>query len=454
MKNPFLISLFYCTLLATSCGAFTQMLNTEKIYLSEDGYNRQVDLWGIIATHPRAEIVLESDITVKDTPKTDMTVAQLHIDGRGHTIHLKGCLIVRNVDVAIENVVFDCGDASKNIIYAIGTGEDRSFIVRNCTFLNTKEVTTLCARKYSDVLIENCKFSGTVVPTSQRQTQGGASILIYECNHDIVIRGNEIRNCFGFGIDGIGFTPDKHSNVMVENNIIDHVTGGGIVFTGGEVWNATVKGNKVSNTHCLGNQFEGESNGGPNSAVNFHGFRNAVVENNMISTCPKSVCFDFDGSISGVTGVAKGTGLIVKNNTCIDVGPVALFVVKDAVFKDNEMSNNATNTSEMFVLVRGASNVTISGNRFDLKKGKAKNFYPFILSDNGDTKSGMLRIKDNIFSTNGHMLVFVNQHYTGKCQVGDNDILFSSRNDGTLSVANNSKAKVTIPKSNRIVWYK
>lgn len=445
-------SLFYSGYAANEYNAKVRVLaDGKRISVSPRSAKRAVNLWRILKDYPDAEIVLGGDVVIADAPAKDMTIPAFRLDGQGHTVKLGLFPLLRKTDVNVKNVVFECGGATERILYAIGADERNDFVLRNCVFRNPTEKNTVCARKYGNVVIEDCTIDGNLNQNSIRTEQSNVQVLIYECNGSVAVRNNYIHHCFGIAIDGIGFSANNANRVLIENNRIDMVSNGGIVFAGGEVWNATVRNNSISNTHCLGKQFEGESNGALNSAINIHGFRNAVVEDNRITNCPNSACFDFDGSVSGGKKVEKGTGLVVRRNVCENVGGIALFVIKDVEFKDNVLSNNRDNESPRFLSISGASNVEVSGNKFLLTSKSSSTFYPITLSDIGEVKSGKVKVVDNTMDTNGKIFVFVNREFKGECQIDENEIISPHT---TASVVNNSKAKVTIPKSKKIVWYK
>lgn len=436
-------------------GNYNAVINVQswgrQISVSPKDAKKSVDIWGILRDYPLSEIVINEDITFSDAPAKDMIIPVFKIDGNGHTIRLGKCPILRNTDLLIKDVVFDCSSAKGNIIYAIGEKDGKQFKAQGCVFVNVPEMTTLCVRRYEKVLIENCRVDGMLSMTSMRKSQYTSQILLYECEGEVVVRNNQIINCFGIGIEGLGFSADDNCHVFIENNRIDSVSNGGIVFTGGEVWNATIRKNRISNTHCLGNQFDNETGGGPNSAINLHGFRNAVVEDNVITSCAKSACFDFDGSVSGGTDVAKGTGLTIQRNNCSNVGVVALFVVKDVTLRNNTMSNSKVGTTELFMMINGSKNVSITDNVFKLYKAQAKRYYPISIKDTKLVDSGRIRIEGNSIDTDSNILVYVDDYFDGDCIIGENIIVGQKKK---LSVVNNSKAKVSIPTKGKIVWYK
>lgn len=425
----------------------------EEISLSDVSFGKHPDFWGILSSFPDATIILETNIVPEILSSKDYKCSGLRIKGNGHTIKVREFPIFRGAEVMLDNVIFDCNQATEYVVYAIGQG--KQFEVINCQFLNIPEIKhPLCPRAYSKVCIENNVFKGKMRETSSRSSQFSSCVLLYECGGNITVRNNSISSCFGSGINGIGFSKEKNTKVLIENNTIDRVSNGGIVFAGGDVWNVTVKGNRISNTHFLGKQFPNENNGGPNSAINFHGFHNVVVENNIIKNCCNSSCFDFDGSLSGKNSVEKGFNLVVKNNKFLEVCGGALFVVDDVLFEDNILETGSANVSQSIISVSGSKNIKIHRNSFRLSKGNAKAYYPLYVSDTGSVGSGLVSISGNeIYSDDKHF-VFINSRYTGNCKIGKNSIKKSGRADGTLFIVNNSKTKVDIPKKSKFVKYK
>ena len=423
------------------------------IKINED-FDVETDFWNFVKSFHHANITLYRDIALPNPPAKDMTIERFHINGRGHTIKIGSCPILRHTDVDLSNINFDCTKAVEHVIYAIGDKTSLHFTARLCTFVNVPETMSLCSRAYTDALIENCSINGILTTLSRRTKEASSQILIYECNGNIAVRNCQIRNCYGTGIKGIGFKPDERSKVLIEHNTIDNVTNGGIVFAGGEVWNATVRVNHISRTHALGKQFDGEINGGPNSAINMHGFRNALVESNIISDCFNSSCLDFDGSISGSNKTEKGTGLKVRNNKISHSGSAALFVVQDVEFSGNTIRTDGDNESSQAIAVLGSRNLRIKGNTFMLCKGHAQHYYPIYITDTKTVRSGEITITGNDISTDDQHFVFVNSVFTGDCQIDKNNIRKSGRKDGTLTVVNNSKTTVNLPKKSKLVKYR
>lgn len=425
-----------------------------EIVKIDGAFNAETDFWNFIRCFYKADIVLNKDITLPDASVKDMKVTRLHLNGKGHTVTVRNCPILRGADVSVSDVTFDCANAKEHVIYALGIKADNSFIVRNCRFYNIPEAISLCARAFAHVVVADCMITGNLKANSQRTKEFSSQIILYECTGDILVQNNTIKECFGGGIKGIGFKSNEKSEITVENNSIDYVANGGIVFAGGEVWNVTVRNNKISRTHILGRQFEGEVDGAINSAINFHGFRNVKILNNTIANCQNSSSLDFDGSISGSTQIEKGSELVINNNSIISSGPIAFFVIQNVDFSNNIVDSGQMNNSQHTISVSGAKDVSIHDNKFVLKKGRAKSYYPIYFVDSKFVKSGATKLDNNEISTDGDHFVFVNANYSGDCKIGVNTVSSSGRHDGTLTVVNNSKRVVNLPRVGKLVRYK
>ena len=315
--------------------SFAGYFLNKDIHISEEAFGDNPDFWGIVSSFSDAVITLDMDVRPAHAPYDDFKLTSFRIQGNRHTIYVNDFPILRNATVSLENIVFVCTGATERVIYAIGP--EKEFVIRNCTFINLPEVRfPLCARRFINTVIENCTFQGLLNSTSTRKSVFGFCILLYEVVGKVIVRNNTIQNCFGSGIEGIGFSKESNSEILIEGNIINSVTNGGIVFAGGDVWNVVVRGNLISNTHCLGTIEGEENNKGPNSAINFHGFHNVLIEKNTILDCQNSSCFAFNGQSSD--GLNKGYGLTVRNNTCRRTGDVALFHVEKVHIEKNQFN--------------------------------------------------------------------------------------------------------------------
>ena len=417
-----------------------------------DRFDGETDFWGMVQSFPKATIVLGKNLFLPDCKAGSISAPQFHLEGKGNTVTVRRCPVLKNADVNITNTVFDCSLATERAIYGIAEDLNDRFIVKNCRFINVPEINTICSRAYHEVSIEGCEINGTLIDNSKSTVKNIMQIRTHSCTGSVVVKKNIIKNCYGAGIAGTYFNPDDSTHVLVEDNTIDHVSGGGIIFVSGAVRNAIVRGNNISRTHTLGKQFEGEINGGPSSAINFHGFHNALVENNVIDNCPNSSCFDFDGSLKGKDYIAKGTGLTVRGNKVQNSGPAAIYVVEQVDFSNNKIEGNVFyDNTDAAVFVMGARNVTISGNDMDYSSKTSKTIYPIYVKDHNNVVSGKLLIENNNISTTGDSFIYVHKNYTGECEIDNNVVLSSKKNDGTLEVINKSKSIVKVPTSGKII---
>lgn len=424
-------------------------INTE-INLSDE-FDGETDFWGLLQAFPSAEIILAKDIILPESNDKSIEIRHFHLNGKRHTVTVRRFPVLKYADVLLVNTIFDCRKARERVISATGENESRKFIVKNCTFKNVPEVFTLWPKLYKDVVIEECSIYGILNDNSKSTIKNISQIRVQGCIGSVVVRRNTISNCFGTGISGCYFKPEDKTNVLFEENRIDHVTGGGIIFVSGAVRNAIVRGNHITRTHTLGIQFEDEIDGGPNSSINFHGFYNALVENNVIENCPNSFCFDFDGSFKGKDYIAKGKGLIVRGNKVLNSGPVALFVVEDVDFSCNRFEGRIYHRTNSAILVMGARDVKISRNDFNYSLGEGDAVYPIYARDIKKVSSGKLQIEDNKISTDGNDFLYLNSDFTGECMVRRNAIGRVGSKDGNLNIINKSRAKVTVVKNNRIM---
>lgn len=433
---------------------FTGTFTNDEVTISEETFGGEVDLWGILTSFPYAEIVLEKNLELLPCTNTEIKPVQCHINGKGHTIKTKNFPMLRDSDISITNAIFDCEKAGGDFIYGIGKGNS-SFEVRNCSFINVPEIScVVCARHYSRTMIEGNTVTGTLADNSKRKAIKSRIIFIYDCFGDVTVKDNTVRNAFGMGISGINFDDDPSSDVKIQNNTIENVTNGGIVINGGVLRNALISGNQIVNTHCYGNQFQGESGGAENSAINVHGFRNLSITDNIITDCINSSSFDFDGSLSVGTKVEKGTGLICRGNKVTRSGGAAFFVIEDAIIEGNSFTMADSNEGKQLFGISGSSNVSIQNNVFNVSKGKAKSFYPIYITDTRNVKSGKISIEGNIINSDDKHFIFINTTFAGDCKVGENEVRSSGRTDGTLFIVNNSKTKVEIPKNSKLTRYR
>lgn len=406
-----------------------------RIVVDVSHFGKRPDLIDIIAKHPNARLSLAMDIEC--TASSEHQIKNITIDGNGHTVRIKKFPKARNIDVWLNNVIFDCSDSDDDFLYTINNGNG-SFVVQNCKFVNIKEINLLTARGYATTSIRGNTFEGTLSEGARQTRATSRVIFVYDAKGKVIVENNRIYNCYGIGIDAIGFNEQMTAGVHINDNIIDCITNGGIVINGGDVWNTEICRNKISNVHCNGSQF-GESIGAENSAINVHGFHSLAVEDNMISDCIHGSCFDFDGS-DGTEVIAKGTGLKVSGNVCRNVCGTALFGVKDAVFENNTMASVKEQEDALnFISVLGCEDVTIRNNKITAYAPKKGSIYPIYLSNTSKLKSGQIAINGNIIESEGQTFLFCNQAFSGMCHLSKNQS-HSLNGKNKLTFANNAGA--------------
>ncbi len=407
-----------------------------RISISETAFGNEIDFWGILQSFQNATVKLDCDITPSSFNSQNIELSRLCIEGKGHTINVSNCFpIIYCPVVELSNISFNCSYADTRVLYIIGSGE--RFFVDNCSFTNIPEVDyLLCSRLFSNVEISNCSFEGTLLD-NPRAKQATSCIMLYECNGHISVCNNSINNCFGIGICGLGFKRDKNSKIIIERNCINTVSNGGIAFSGGEVENVIIRKNIITNTHIREKQLEGEGTWGENSAINFHGFHNVIVEKNTIVDCDNSSCFDFDGSQSGVNDVVKGDGLVIQKNKCNNTGGIALFVVNDVLFE-----NNIINAKDLDYLlaISGSRDIIIRKNEIFFNSLKMKE-YPFFLQNIGQIHSGNVLIDNNRVASNGCFFACIDKSFSGVYTITEsNQIVSSSNDDGFLLVEDHTNS--------------
>lgn len=409
---------------------------SNPIIVDESHFGKQPDLMDIIAQHPNTLISLAMDI---DCPAScEHQIKNITIDGNGHIIKLKRFPKANYIDVWINNVIFDCSSAEDDFLYAISNGTG-SFVVQNCTFVNIKEINLLTARGYATTFIAGNLFKGDLKNDTIYTRATNRVVFVYDAKGEVILEKNTIRDCYGIGIDAIGFNDKMKEGVQIYENTIENVTNGGIVINGGDVWNAEICRNKISNVHCNGTQF-GESIDAENSAINVHGFHNLTVEGNMISDCIHGSCFDFDGS-DGTDVIAKGSGLKVSGNVCENVCGSALFGVNDVVFENNTMMSVAEKENALnFLSVLGCEDVAIRNNKITTHAPKNGSVYPIYLSNTSKLKSGDIVIRGNHIKSEGRTFLFVNQTFSGLCNLSKNHNQ-SVNGKSMLTYANNASAE-------------
>jgi len=395
---------------------FVGKFDNKEISLSKSSFGEEVEIGGIIRSFQNAKILLESDVNAIVKDDSDIHIDEFMLCGNGHRLRIRNFPIIRCTNFTISNVYFDCSLSGDRFIYGIGKGK---FELKDCSFDSIPEINLCCARGFSQVNMENNTLKGQLTEGSKRTKDFLRNLFVYECSGDIVISGNTISNCFGVAINGIGFKPDEASKVNISDNVIDHVSNGGIVINGGEVWNTIVRNNRITDTYCLGKAGFDENGGAQNSAINFHGFRNLVIEDNIIENCPISSSIDLNGNLD------KGNQAKVRNNKLKNVGEVAIFLVNDIIFNGNEVGSGSifADGIDFLVLLCGSKDIKIYDNTFSIQSVKNKYRYVFYANDMS-VKSGDIHIDNNQIITDEDAYFFSTKGFLGRCHIKNNS--FSS----------------------------
>jgi hypothetical protein len=315
---------------------FSGNFTNENIDVTSNGFGTTPDISSIIVAFPNAKVSLGMNIT---TPLSVTDITHVDIDGNGHSIALGMLSVVSNsIDctLRLQNAFFDCSNAEytgtgdKGLIRFSGVlNGDSSFYVRNCHFTGYKNATMLYVRRSSSSIIEDCYIEGDTDFTNR-----GAAMLIYECSGICTIQRNTIKNACGTAISFITeATMGLSANIL--NNLITDSYSGGIVISGGILYNSNISGNKLINTNTS------QSTGATNSAINCHGFQNLNLFNNYIESPNSPASYlDIDGA-DGSGGRTRGVGLAIKGNYCKGSG-FAIVNVDGGVISDNTFVSTHT----------------------------------------------------------------------------------------------------------------
>lgn len=361
----------------------------------------------------------------------------LYINGNGHIVSSTSFGILRNINIYFKDIVFDCKNVKGVFLYPIGNGNN-TFVIENCIFNNVPEIELLNPRKMLNPAIRGCRFNGLLYSNKRTKSQ----LLLnrfYECKGNIIFENNEIKDCFGTAVGGIGYKLTDSVSVFIKNNKIMNVSNGGIVFSGGHVTNVSVDNNYISNVYCLG-AFTGNNQGfAENSAINFHGFSNLDIQYNTIVDCRNSYALDLDGSYLN-SMENKGRHLNCSHNNFYNVLSPILFNVSDAVFSHNiiKIINQDNPKSPVSALIiNSCSNIRIYGNVMEIKNPVNTRVYPIVVRQNTGRKSGNITITENTIKTDGKFYLMIHKGFSGEL-VADKNSTFSTKTNAPLLWVNNS----------------
>lgn len=364
----------------------------------------------------------------------------LQILGNGHIVRSTSFGAIRNVNVEIRDVVFDCTNCKGPFLYPIGNGNN-TFVIEDCKFDNIPEIELLKPRNMLNPVIKRCEFNGLLNSSCRSK----ATIVLnrfYECKGNISFENNTVKNCFGVAVNGIGYSKDDEVSVSIRNNEISNVSNGGIVFNGGEVLNVYVENNTILNTFCFGSQFGGERGIAENAAINFHGFHDLSIRNNTITGCIHSAALDLDGT-SDDGSQKKGIGVICAGNTMRNVLQTCLFGVTDAGIYNNviDIAEQSSATSTISALsLNSCHNVEVSDNEFRLIKPNKTSAYPILIKQNANRTSGKINIHNNIIESDSNVYLMIYNSFTGEVEAENNKAI-SINTSAPLRWVNNSKSK-------------
>lgn len=380
--------------------------------------------------------------------RSNFQFKSLKIEGRDHIVSNTQFGLVRDADVSIKNTTFDCSNLQSSFLYLISTHQNL-LCLDNCNFTNIPEVDFLIPRGIKNLVIQNCSFTGTVNPDSKPTKTSVVVCRFYECLGKLSFESNEIRNCFGIAVDGIGFRKEQDTNISISNNIIDNVTKGGIVFNGGVVHNVVIAHNRISNVNCLSGKLLDNASSAENSAINLHGFNKLKITNNIITNVVNASAIELNG-IRGNTW--SGENVIITGNEFNTISRIVLLGIKEADMSENSFSFSKkaiSRKSDSGLILNACQDLKIRKNVVNAVSDLNCNIYPFILRQNKNLKSGKISILDNKIRSNGKIYLMIYDGFTGQVIADNNDALSSTSNK-SLKWVNNTKIKTFKVKDNNI----
>lgn len=367
------------------------------------------------------------DITLMDDTDTlilhNTSFQSLRINGNDHIIGTSNFGIIRNCDIRLYNISFDCKNAKNPFLYSISSKKNK-FVVENCQFKNIPEIELLMPRGMQNPIIRNCTFEGLVTSRVKRKQEKVALIRFYGCYGNVIFEGNTVHNCFGIAVDGIGFSEEKSNTLSIKNNVIKNVTNGGVVFNGGIIHNAVVEGNTISNVFCCGKLSDSDSRLAENSAINFHGFKKLAIRNNTIEDCIRSSAIDLDGTLSADVSVGKGEDVDIEGNTFNRIINPILYGVSNANISNNYfnyMEDETSTGSESGLIINSCDDIKVNNNSFTVVDTSNREIYPIIVRQKSGRTSGKIEIKDNRIRTNGSFFLKISKGFNGILDMMHND---------------------------------
>lgn len=362
------------------------------------------------------------------------------LKGNNHIVSSTSLGVLKNTNICIEDVMFDCTRCDGPFLYAIGNGLN-TFVVENSKFINVPEIELLIARNVKAPLIRGCQFIG-IANKFPRTIRTLVLNRFYECKGNVVFDRNLVRDCFGIAVGGIGFSKEDSVSVMITNNTICNVTNGGIVFNGGTVSNVLVTHNVISNVFCCGTQFDSEKGNAENAAINFHGFNNLTINNNTITNCIYSSAMDIDGSAKDGSQ-NNGVALACTDNKMENVLNTSLLGVKNAEIARNIISiavRDSVCSTVSAININACDSLSLNSNRILITKPQNRSAYPIILCQNSNLSSGTIIIDNNTIMSDSDVYLMIYEGFTGSVSASNNNAI-STTEFVPLKWVNNSQAK-------------
>lgn len=319
--NGSLINGNYCFDNVSFSGSFS---NTE-LDIDNNHFKNNVDFFGILRSFGVANIQLYKDIEIQDFD--DSYIDSINLNGNGHTIKVCIFLFRNTANVYAENCVFDCSlsnthDLEFGFFNIVGNGSN-NIVLNNCTFVHIKDgINNTYLRAVKDITIDSCVFEGDF---TSEGTPGGRVVFGYDYRNSFIVKNTIIKNCSGVGISIL--VTDTAKQTIISDCIINNMGLGGIAAQGGMCENPIVRNCIITNTNITNL----EQKVADKAAINFHGYRNAIITNNTINT-PYSAAIDMEGS-DGTTN-NRGDGCMISGNKFIGYS-ITFMASKNTIFDNN-----------------------------------------------------------------------------------------------------------------------
>jgi hypothetical protein len=331
--------------LVTGAYAFNS-INFAGTFINEsfdinDKFTGTIDFYGILRAFSGAKINLYKDITI--TTHDDGYIGTVNLNGYGHTVKVVELRFSSDADIRLENCIFDASLSTlqrtdEGFLNIIGNG-DNNVTINNCSFIHIQDGFKFSyLRNVKDILIDNSTFTGDF---TNEGTPGGYVIFTYGYVNSCVIKNTTIQRCSGIGIGGIG-QPER--GPVITNCVMENLGLGGIVFAGGFFVDPLIENCLIKNTNLT----QVSSDGATHSGINFHGYKNIQIINNLINT-PYSMGLDMEGSDGSTNN--RGDGAIVQGNN-ITAKRLSFLSSKDTTIQNNiiYLTGNITYSGKVSII--------------------------------------------------------------------------------------------------------